>query len=275
MLRGEVTPGPGVEQLPEVAAGPRLVAAGLTDFVRTESTVEVVGGSAWAGPPGAPLQRLRAVGSSEWPAALAVSGDRVAVLVAHRTRERARPRLVIRDAQSGGERVRRLSRFTAPFVALAGPYVATMHQRGVQDRTVVVVRNARTWRTRTRVVVNEDSLDVRAALGRDGGLAIASGFLRYKATRVAPGGRPRTLRPRPSALAIDIGANGAVYPRRGRRGTRLIEVTRAGRVRALTAPMRGLVSFDADRARLALRTRNCVYVSQVPALEVAPACPQP
>jgi len=272
VLRGEVTPGGAVEQLPQLAAGPRQVAVGLTDFVATDSTVKVVGGSAWAAPPGAPLQRLRAVGSSEWPAGVAVSGDEIAVLVAHRTRERGRLRLVVRDALTGKERMRRLSRFTAPFVALAGPYVATMHQRGNQDRTEVVVRNTRTWRIRTRVVVKEDSLDVSVALARDGGLAIVSGFGRYRAVRVAPGGRPRPLSPRPSSLAVALGSHGPVYLRRDQRGTRLIEVTRTGQVRALTAPIRGLVAFDAVGARLALRTRGCVYVAQAPALEAPPAC---
>jgi hypothetical protein len=273
ILRGEPTPGGGVEQLPFFAAGTRRVAASLVDFVRTEETVTVAGASAWTGSPSRALEREDAIGRHEWVGGVAVSGRRIALLAFHRTRERARPRLLLIDGRTGTRRTRRLSRHTGLLLALAGRFVALASQRGDRDLTRITVRDAGTWRVRTRAVIREDSIDVALALRPDGTLAVAYGSSRHRAGLVRPGGRLRRLPIRPSRLQIRFGPRGAVYPERVRRGTRLVEVTRAGRVRPLTAPIRGYVNFDAAHDRLALRTRRCVYVAPLPALGAARPCP--
>ena len=167
-----------------------------------------------------------------------------------------------------------MPRYTAGLIGFAGGYLATTEQRGQLDRTKVVVRSVRNWRVRTQVVIREDSLDVDGALRSDGTLALVYGFTSRRAGLVPLGGTRVELLPvRPALRRIVFGRRGGVYAQRLKRGTRLIEVMASGRTRRLTAPVRGLVDFDADSGRVALRTRGCVYVARVPALDAVPPCP--
>jgi hypothetical protein len=273
ILRGRVTPGTGVEQLPRLAGGDRQVAVSLVDYYRTESTVRVVGASAWAGPPFSPLQRLAPVAPEEWATAVAVDGDRIAALVARRSGS-GRLRLVVRNARTGRVISRRLARSTDSLrLALAGRYLATTRQRE-PERTRILVRDMRSGKVRTSASLREDSLDVDFDLSRRGTLALIYGFRRHRAAMLPLGGKLRPLRLRPSGLEVRIGRRGAIYPHRVRGGVRLVEVTSVGRVRRLTAPIRGFVGFDASSRWLALRTKSCVYVARLPALEPAPPCTQ-
>jgi hypothetical protein len=272
ILRGE-EPAPGVEQLPALDAGPRMVAVSLLDFAVTERTAKVVGSSLWAGSPGGALRELNVLRRREWAASVAVSGTAIAVLAANRSDRDARPRLVVVDMSTGNARARRLSRDAQPNLAFAGRFVATALQRSDRDLTRIVVRKRRSWRPVSRTVIREDSVDIAVALRRDGTLAIAYGHPRFRAAVVAPGSRRTKLPGRPSSLAIGFGPRGVVYSQRSTRGTRLFEITPDGPIRRLTAPIRRFVAFDADRrGRIALRTESCVYVARVPALGAAPSC---
>lgn len=271
LLRDGVTPGQGVEQLPTLASSARQVVVGLTDFVATDETVKVVGGSAWAGPPDAPLQRVRSVWPREWVYSAAVDGDRVALLLADRTRERAPLRLLTLNGRTGLERSRRLARGLVGSVSLAGGYIAIPRQVS-RDRVEILVRAIRTWRIKMRVVLHLDSPDVETALRPDGALAIVTGFGPYRAAFVAPGGHLRFLRRRPASFEVDVSPRGAVYLSQAQRGRRLIEAAADGHVRSLTRPIRGLMDFALDGGRAALRTRRCVFVARVPALGNPESC---
>lgn len=274
ILVGDVTPGTAVEQLPVLDASRQRVAVSLLDFVRSESTVRVAAASTWAGSPQAPLARVPAATPGEVAFDVQVDGHRTAWLVGNRTGRTGPVRLVTRDERSGVRRVRRMPRHTAGLIGFAGGYVATTEQRGSLDRTKWVVRSIRAWRVRTQVIVREDSVDVDGALRSDGALALVYGFTRMRAGVVPLGGKRVQLLPgRPAMHRIVFGRRGVVYGLRSKRGTRLIEVGRSSRPRRLTAPVRGLVDFDGDSGRVALRTRGCVYVARVPALDAVPSCP--
>ena len=273
ILRGEVTPGTAVEQLPDLDASRQRVAVSLLDFVRSESTVRVAAAGTWAGSPRAPLDRVPAAKPGEAAFDVQVDGHRTAWVVGNRTGRTGPLRLVIRDERSGVQRVRRLPRHTAGLIGFAGGRVATTAQRGQLDRTKVAVRSLRDWRVRTQVVIREDALDVDGALRADGTLALVYGFTRRRAGVVGLGGkRVRELPGRPAMYRIAFGRRGVIYGVRSKRGTRLIEVGPSGPARRLTAPVRGLVAFDADAGRVALRTRGCVYFARVPALNAVPDC---
>lgn len=275
ILRGEVTPGSAVEQLPTIDADGRTVVVSLTDYARTERSVRVLAANVFAGPPQPWLERLRGIRRDEAAGTVAVDDGTLGLILYKRKGRHPRPRLVLRDTHGGWKLTRRLSRYNAGIsLALAGRYVATLSQRGVQDRTRVLVRDIRTWRVRTSAVVPEDALDVAVALRADGAVAIVYGFDRLRAALIAPGGtRLQRLTPRPASLDVRFGRRGIIYPHRVHGGARLVEVTPRGGLRRLTTPIRGLVSFDADGRRLALRTRRCVYSAVAPALTRPPPCP--
>jgi hypothetical protein len=193
--------------------------------------------------------------------AVAVAGGQVVALVAP-PRGRARPRLVRWDPAPGAQRERRLSRDTSE-IAAAGGFVATVAQRGDADRTRITVRDARTWKVRTRVVVPADTIETEVALRPDGTLAAVYGSPRLRLGIAKPGDRSmRRIRGvRPSHWTMAFAGNGIVVARRTRRGARLVRVVPGRRPEVLTPSYPSLHAFAAGDGVLAWVTRRTVYAA--------------